>query len=72
MSIAPPVGAMSGYLSKLVSSQPYLNARDIGKKLTAKLPQPLRHAAKELEEGARAVLSGEGRTSYDGTFFEEM
>ena len=65
MSIAPPVGAMSRYLTKLVSSKPYLNAREAGKKFTELLPPPLRHAAKRAEESARMALG-------HGTFFEEM
>ncbi len=72
MSIAPPVGAMSGYLTGLVSSKPYINARDVAKKLSAILPPPLKDAAKRAEESARAILSGNGRTSFDGTLFEEM
>lgn len=62
MSIAPPVGAMSNYLTKLVSSKPYINAREIGKKI---LPPPLRHAAKIAEESLRIHTS-------DGSMFEEM
>ncbi|MCE7887883.1 MAG: 1-deoxy-D-xylulose-5-phosphate synthase [Alphaproteobacteria bacterium PRO2] len=65
MSIAPPVGAMSRYLTKLVSSQPYMNARQAGKKFTEILPAPLRHAAKRAEEAARVALG-------TGTLFEEM
>ncbi len=65
MSIAPPVGAMSRYLTKLVSSKTYINAREIGKKITTVLPSPLRHAAKRAEEGARVALGG-------GSLFEEM
>ncbi|MGQ0527280.1 MAG: 1-deoxy-D-xylulose-5-phosphate synthase [Alphaproteobacteria bacterium] len=65
MSIAPPVGAMSRYLTKLVSSKPYMNAREAGKKFTGLLPGPLRHAAKRAEESARMALG-------HGTFFEEM
>ncbi|HQX28093.1 MAG TPA: 1-deoxy-D-xylulose-5-phosphate synthase [Alphaproteobacteria bacterium] len=65
MSIAPPVGAMSRYLTKLVSSQPYMNAREAGKKFTEILPAPLRHAAKRAEEAARVALG-------TGTLFEEM
>src|SRR6188768_2542607 len=41
MSIAPPVGAMSAYLSRLISSRPYLSIREIGKKFSEKLPAPL-------------------------------
>lgn len=65
MSIAPPVGAMSRHLTRIVSSKPYLSAREIGKKITEILPSPLRHAAKRAEEGARHALGG-------GTLFEEM
>lgn len=65
MSIAPPVGAMSHYLTGLVSSKPYLGARDAAKKIANILPPPLRGAAKRAEETARAALGG-------GTMFEEM
>ena len=65
MSIAPPVGAMSRYLTKLVSSKPYIGAREVGKKITGALPSPLRHAVKRIEEGARVAVGG-------GSLFEEM
>ena len=65
MSIAPPVGAMSKYLTGLVSSKPYLGAREAAKKLTNLLPTPIKNAAKRAEETARAALGG-------GTMFEEM
>ena len=65
MSIAPPVGAMSKYLTRMVSSRTYKGAREAGKKLMEYMPAPIRHAAKRAEEGARISLGG-------GTFFEEM
>lgn len=65
MSIAPPVGAMSKYLTRLVSSKPYLNAREIAKSLSEKLPAPLREAAKRAEEVVRSGIGG-------GTLFEEL
>ncbi len=65
MSIAPPVGAMSRHLTKIVSSKPYINAREMGKKITDILPSPIRHAAKRAEESARMALG-------TGTLFEEM
>ena len=65
MSIAPPVGAMSRYLTRLVSSRPYMSAREIGKKIVGALPAPLHHAAKRMEEGARVAAGG-------GSLFEEM
>ncbi len=67
MSIAPPVGAMSRHLTKIVSSKPYINAREIGKKITGTLPSPIRHAAKRAEESARMALSNS-----TSTMFEEM
>lgn len=65
MSIAPPVGAMSEHLTSLVSSKPYLNARDVAKKIAGFLPAPIKNAAKRAEETARAALGG-------GTLFEEL
>lgn len=65
MSIAPPVGAMSAYLSRLLSSKPYLNLREIGKKFADKLPAPLQKAAARAEEYARGMMTG-------GTLFEEL
>lgn len=65
MSIAPPVGAMSAYLSRLISSKPYLGMREIGKKITGKLPGPLKRAAARAEEYARGMVTG-------GTLFEEL
>lgn len=65
MSIAPPVGAMSKYLTRLVSSKPYLNAREIAKSISEKLPAPLREAAKRAEEAVRSGIGG-------GTLFEEL
>ncbi|MGH1456921.1 MAG: 1-deoxy-D-xylulose-5-phosphate synthase [Alphaproteobacteria bacterium] len=65
MSIAPPVGAMSKHLTRIVSSKPYINAREIGKKITDLLPSPIRHAAKRAEESARMAMGS-------GTLFEEL
>lgn len=65
MSIAPPVGAMSAYLSKLISSRPYQSMRHLGKVVAKRFPRPLEKAAKRAEEYARGLLTG-------GTLFEEM
>ncbi|MGH1377564.1 MAG: 1-deoxy-D-xylulose-5-phosphate synthase [Alphaproteobacteria bacterium] len=65
MSIAPPVGAMSRHLTKIVSSKPYITARELGKKITDILPSPIRHVAKRAEESARMALGS-------GSMFEEM
>ncbi|MGE5478571.1 MAG: 1-deoxy-D-xylulose-5-phosphate synthase N-terminal domain-containing protein, partial [Bacteroidales bacterium] len=66
MSIAPPVGAMSAYLSRLLSSRPYLSIRSFAKDLARALPPPLERAAKRAEEYARGFVSG------GGTLFEEL
>ena len=65
MSIAPPVGAMSRYLTRLVSSRAYIGAREAGKKVVNVLPPPIRHAVKRAEETARMAMG-------TGTLFEEM
>ncbi len=65
MSISPPVGALSRYLTKLVSGRRYLHAREAGKKITEILPPPLRHAAKRAEESARMAMG-------HGSLFEEL
>src|SRR3546814_3253062 len=53
MSIAPPVGAMSAYLSQLISSKPFLSVRQIGRALAKRFPRPIELAAKRAEEYAR-------------------
>ncbi|HTT96557.1 MAG TPA: 1-deoxy-D-xylulose-5-phosphate synthase [Rhizomicrobium sp.] len=65
MSIAPPVGAMSAYLARLVSSQTYRGLRKIGKKIAHLLPKPMEKGAKRAEEYARGMVTG-------GTLFEEL
>jgi 1-deoxy-D-xylulose-5-phosphate synthase len=65
MSIAPPVGGLSAYLARLVSSRPFLELRDLAKRLARKLPQPLHDAARKTDEYARGMAMG-------GTFFEEL
>jgi 1-deoxy-D-xylulose-5-phosphate synthase len=65
MSIAPPVGAMSAYLSRLLSGRTYLKLRDIGMQLAKKLPKMLGDRAMRVEEYARGFLTG-------GTLFEEL
>ncbi|MBU6475703.1 MAG: 1-deoxy-D-xylulose-5-phosphate synthase, partial [Alphaproteobacteria bacterium] len=65
MSIAPPTGAMSAYLSRLISGKAYLSMREIGKKAVAKLPPPLKEAARKAEEYTRGFWTG-------GTLFGEM
>jgi len=65
MSIAPPVGGLSAYLARLVSSQPFLKVRDIARRISRKLPEPLHKAARKTDEFTRGWLTG-------GTLFEEL
>ena len=65
MSIAPPVGGLSAYLARLVSSRPFLSIREIAKRISRKLPEPLHRAAKKTDEFARGMAMG-------GTLFEEL
>lgn len=65
MSIAPPVGAMSAYLSRVVSSHTYRGLRDVGKQLAQYFPKRLQTVAERAEEYARGLATG-------GTLFEEL
>ena len=65
MSIAPPVGAMSAYLARLISAKPYRSMRHLGRVLAKKFPRPFENAARRAEEYARGMLTG-------GTLFEEL
>ena len=65
MSIAPPVGAMSAYLSKVVSSRPFLSIREMMARLARHFPGPIERVAKRADEYARGLLTG-------GTLFEEL
>jgi 1-deoxy-D-xylulose-5-phosphate synthase len=65
MSIAPPVGGLSAYLARTVSSREFLSVRDVLKRLARKLPRPLHKAAKKTDEYARGMATG-------GTLFEEL
>lgn len=65
MSIAPPVGAMSAYLSKVVSSHTYRGFRHVAKQLSEWFPKRLQTVAERAEEFARGLATG-------GTLFEEL
>jgi len=65
MSIAPPVGAMSGYLARLVSGRTYLSLREVLKGLARHLPRFVERGAARAEEFARGLAMG-------GTLFEEL
>jgi 1-deoxy-D-xylulose-5-phosphate synthase len=65
MSIAPPVGAMSAYLARLISGRTYLSLREIGRQFAHHLPKFFEKKAAVAEEFARGLLTG-------GTLFEEL
>jgi 1-deoxy-D-xylulose-5-phosphate synthase len=65
MSIAPPVGAMSAYLARLVSGDAYQHLRSTAKQLAKRLPHFIYEKAAKAEEFARGMLTG-------GTMFEEL
>ena len=65
MSIAPPVGGLSAYLARLVSSRPFLELRELLKAISRRLPEPLHKAARKTDEFARGMAMG-------GTLFEEL
>ena len=65
MSIARPVGAMSAYLSRLMSSRSFLGLRDLAARMAKRFPRTIEVTARRAEEYARGMLTG-------GTLFEEL
>ena len=65
MSIAPPTGAMSAYLARLISGKSYRSIRHVSKMIAEKFPRPLARAAKNAEKIARTMVTG-------GNLFEEL
>src|SRR5438309_2222756 len=65
MSIAPPTGAMSAYLARVLSSKSFLSLRHLAGEAARHLPKRLEHMARRAEELARSFVTG-------GTLFEEL
>src|SRR5216110_2130618 len=65
MSIAPPVGAMSAYLSRLYSGRTYRSLREAAKQINKRLPKIIANRANRAEEYSRGFVTG-------GTLFEEL
>lgn len=65
MSIAPPVGALNAYLSRLISSKSFRSVRHFAKDVMKKFPRPLEEAAGKIDEYGRGLVTG-------GTLFEEL
>ncbi len=64
MSISPPVGAMSNYLTKILSSRLYSSMREESKKVLSKMP-PMWELARRTEEHIKGMV-------IPGTLFEEL
>ena len=65
MSIAPPVGGLSAYLARMVSSSEYLGLRTMASKIAKKLGRRVWGGLEKAEEYARGMATG-------GTLFEEL
>ena len=65
MSIAPPVGGLSAYLARMVSSSEYLGLRSMASKIAKKLGRRVWGGLEKAEEYARGMATG-------GTLFEEL
>jgi len=65
MSIAPPVGAMSALLARMVSSHSYRALRGFAKSAVSIAPKPVYNSARKAEEYSRGMVTG-------GTWFEEL
>ena len=65
MSIAPPVGGLSAYLARMVSSSEYLGLRSLASKLAKKLSRRVHSGLEKAEEFTRGMVTG-------GTLFEEL
>ena len=65
MSIAPPVGGMSAYLSRVVSSSTYQTLRNFAKQLAQKMPNFVEDTARKAERYTHGLAMG-------GTMFEEL
>jgi len=65
MSIAPPVGALSSYLSRLYAEEPFQDLKAAAKGAVSLLPEPFREGAKRAKEMLKGMTVG-------GTLFEEL
>ncbi|HHI69560.1 MAG TPA: 1-deoxy-D-xylulose-5-phosphate synthase [Rhodobacteraceae bacterium] len=65
MSIAPPVGAMSAYLSRLYAGEPFQELKSAAKGAVSLLPPPFQEGAKRAKEMLKSMTVG-------GTLFEEL
>ncbi len=66
MSIAPPVGALSAYLTRLLTGRSYLSLREIGREIAQRLPRRIHEQAVRAEGFTRNMIT------HGGTLFEEL
>ncbi|MEO0589199.1 MAG: 1-deoxy-D-xylulose-5-phosphate synthase [Pseudomonadota bacterium] len=65
MSIAPPVGGLSAYLARMVSSSEYLGIRSLASRAVKKMSRRMHEGLRKAEEYSRGMVTG-------GTLFEEL
>ncbi|MEP0189480.1 MAG: 1-deoxy-D-xylulose-5-phosphate synthase [Erythrobacter sp.] len=65
MSIAPPVGGLSAYLARMVSSSEYLGLRSLASRAVKKMSRRMHQGIRKAEEYTRGMVTG-------GTLFEEL
>jgi 1-deoxy-D-xylulose-5-phosphate synthase len=65
MSISPPVGALSNYLTRLFTGKTFMSLRDVGKRLTKKFGKTIDEAVTRAVEHTRGYMT-------NGTLFEEL
>ena len=65
MSIAPPVGAMSAYLSRIYAGAPFHDLKSAAKGMVSLLPEPFQEGARRAKEILKGIAVG-------GTLFEEL
>ena len=65
MSIAPPVGALSAYLSRIYAGEPFHDLKSAAKGMVSLLPEPFQEGARRAKEMLKGMAVG-------GTLFEEL
>ncbi len=72
MSIAPPVGAMSSYLSQLYAGAPFQEFKAAAKGAVSLLPEPFREGAKRAKDMLKHTVVGDGGTLFEALGFSYL
>ncbi|MEM7720158.1 MAG: 1-deoxy-D-xylulose-5-phosphate synthase [Pseudomonadota bacterium] len=72
MSIAPPVGAMSSYLSQLYAGAPFQELKAAAKGAVSLLPEPFREGAKRAKDMLKQTVVGDGGTLFEALGFSYL